>query len=99
MRIEISNPALKGLAQTTQPQGLDQNDKGDFGKMLMDAIKEVNGLQQDSMKLQNDVMANRPVEVHDLMIAMESASTAMQMTMQVRNKMLEAYQEISRMQI
>lgn len=33
------------------------------------------------------------------MIAMEKASTAMQLTMQVRNKMLEAYQEISRMQV
>jgi flagellar hook-basal body complex protein FliE len=45
-------------------------------------------------------MTNRkPVEVHDLMIAMEKASTSMQLTMSVRNKTLEAYQEISRMQI
>lgn len=71
----------------------------DFGQMLMDVIKEVNGTQADAKNLQNDLMANRPVEYHDLMIAMERASTAMQLTMQVRNKMLEAYQEVSRMQV
>jgi len=71
----------------------------DFGQMLMDVIKEVNGTQADAKNLQNDLMANRPVEYHDLMIAMERASTAMQLTMQVRNKVLEAYQEVSRMQV
>ena len=65
----------------------------------MDAIKDVNASQQDSAKLQNELMAGRPVEYHDLMIAMERASTTMALTMQVRNKVLEAYQEISRMQV
>ncbi|MCC6403505.1 MAG: flagellar hook-basal body complex protein FliE [Fimbriimonadaceae bacterium] len=67
--------------------------------MLMDALKEVNKAQQDAKGLQNDLMANRPVEFHDLMIAMERASTAMALTLQVRNKVLEAYQEVSRMQV
>jgi flagellar hook-basal body complex protein FliE len=67
--------------------------------MLMDAIQDVNGAQAESRQLQNDLMANRPVEYHELMIAMERASTAMQLTMTVRNKVLEAYQEIARMQV
>ena len=71
----------------------------DFGKMLMDALKEVNKTQVDSQHLQNDFMAGRPGEFHDLMISMEKASTAMQLTLQVRNKVLEAYQEISRMNV
>lgn len=96
-----NNPALAHLAQppkSIQPDGLPE-DKDSFGKMLMDVIKEVNNAQSNARELQNDLMANRPVEYHDLMIAMERASVAMNLTMQVRNKVLEAYQEISRMQI
>lgn len=77
-----------------------QVSKGDdFGHMLTDAIKEVNQAQMDSKELQGKMMANQPVDVDDLMIAMEKASTAMQLTMQVRNKLLDGYQEISRMQV
>jgi len=83
-------------AKSAQPEA----GGGDFGQMLMDALKDVNSAQQDSRQMQTDFMAGRPgVEVHDLMVAMEKASVAMQLTMQVRNKMLEAYQEISRMQV
>ncbi len=70
-----------------------------FGEMLMDALKEVNDAQLNSRELQDQIMAGRKVEVHELVFAMERASTAMQLTMQVRNKLLEAYQEIQRMQI
>ncbi len=99
LRIQGNPNPLNQLAQPplakTSPNGKSE----DFGQMLMDALKEVNGAQNDAQSLQNDLMANRPVEYHDLMIAMERASTAMQLTMQVRNKVLEAYQEISRMQV
>ncbi len=99
MRIGISNPAIAGMNQTTTAKPAPTGQGDDFGQVMMDAIKEVNKMQGDSAKLQEDVMANRPVELHDLMIAMERSSTAMQLTMQVRNKVLEAYQEIARMQI
>lgn len=101
MRIE--GPAsqltqLTQLAQPTQPSVRDSNGD-DFGQMLMDALKEVNATQRESRELQNSLMAGQPVEFHDLMIAMERASVSMQLTMQVRNKLLEAYQEMSRMQV
>ena len=71
-----------------------------FGSMLMDVMNEVNGSQQKASQMQNDfITGQRPVEYHDLMISMEKASTSLQLTMAVRNKMLEAYQEIDRMQV
>lgn len=97
MRIDSAASALKTVA--SPPQNLTEKPGEDFGQMLMDALKDVNASQQDSAKLQNDLMAGRPVEYHDLMIAMERASTSMALTMQVRNKLLEAYQEISRMNV
>lgn len=71
----------------------------DFGQALTDALKEVNDSQMQAREKQNLLMANQPVDVDDLMISMERASVAMQLTMQVRNKLLEAYQEITRMQV
>jgi flagellar hook-basal body complex protein FliE len=45
------------------------------------------------------VTGRRKVEIQDVMVAMEKAGTSMQLTMAVRNKVLEAYQELSRMQV
>lgn len=102
MRIS-TNPAVQQalnegrLNPATQASG---EKGGDFAQMLMDVIGEVNDSQNKSREMQTDlVTGRRPVEVHDVMIAMEKASTSMQLTMAVRNKVLEAYQEISRMQV
>ena len=97
MRIDAVNPALKALSQQAKPQIAE--DKGDFGKLLMDVIKEVNSSQQNATEMQNAFMTGQNVELHELMISMERAGLAMELTLQVRNKLLEAYQEISRMQV
>ncbi len=104
-----TNPAVAALLQRGQlggaspakPSAVESPGGGeDFGQQLVSALKDVNQMQADAKGMQEDLMTNRkPVEVHDLMISMEKASTAMQLTMSVRNKMLEAYQEISRMQV
>jgi flagellar hook-basal body complex protein FliE len=99
MRIGAPNPAISQLPQAPQPGQGSVDSAEDFGKMLKDALAEVNETQMDARSLQNDFMTGKPVEFHDLMIRMEQASTAMALTMQVRNKLLEAYQEISRTQI
>lgn len=89
-----------GIQSTLSPTGKVAEGNGDdFAKSLMDALKEVNQSQLDAKGMQDNLLAGQPVEPHDLMIAMEKASTAMQLTLQVRNKVLESYQEITRMQI
>ncbi len=98
------------MTQRIHPVSLSQNIQGltapktsqpdeDFAHMLMDALREVNSAQLHAAQVQNDLMAGRPVEYHDLVFAMERASLAMELTLQVRNKLLEAYQEIQRLQI
>lgn len=87
------------IAVPLQKQEASGSNGDDFAQMLMDTMKDVNQTQLESQGLQNQFMAGQPVEFHDLMIAMEKAGTAMQLTMQVRNKVLEAYQEMMRMQV
>lgn len=97
MRIHnLGQNVTQGLGRA---QGAAGGNGDDFAQTLMDAIQEVNQAQADSRNLQNSAIAGQPVEPHDVMISMERASMAMQLTLQVRNKVLEAYQEINRMQI
>ncbi|MBS1717876.1 MAG: flagellar hook-basal body complex protein FliE [Armatimonadetes bacterium] len=96
----IQNPALQKLANdASQATATPKGGGSDFAKQLMDVLKEVNATEQNSVKAQQSLMTGQPVDYHDLMIAMEKASTAMQLTMSVRNKVLEAYQEISHLAI
>jgi flagellar hook-basal body complex protein FliE len=101
MRIHnlATQSAMKPFEAASGAANLATESGNDFANTLMDALKEVNTSQQQSREMQNQFMAGQPVDFHDLMIQMEQASTAMQLTMQVRNKLLEGYQEISRMQV
>lgn len=88
-----SEAIRKGVSQPEQEQG------DDFANQLMDVLKEVNESQLDAKQMQTDFMTGQPVEFHDVMISMEKASIAMNLTLAVRNKTLEAYQEIMRTQV
>jgi flagellar hook-basal body complex protein FliE len=80
--------------------GSDGSSKGvSFGEFLNSAIKQVDGLQKESEKLNEALAMGLTDNLHQVMIASEKASIAMQFTMQVRNKIMDAYQEIMRMPI
>jgi len=99
--MQIHNLGINNQLQQTAKSAVgDSAGNGDdFAKQLMDVLKEVNNSQNNSADMQKSYMAGQQVEYHDLMIAMEKASTSLQLTMQVRNKLLEGYQEISKLQI
>ena len=65
----------------------------------MDALNNVNALEQESAKITEDFIAGRTDNIHSVMIASEKASISLQFVMEVRNKVIEAYQEIMRMQV
>ena len=70
-----------------------------FQDLLAGALQQTNSLQKESEMMTQKLVTGQDVELHDVMIAMEKAGLSFQLTMQVRNKMVEAYQEIMRMQI
>lgn len=61
------------------------------------AVGEVDSLGKQSEKLTQDAVLGRVDNLHDVMIAAEKARTAMNLTLEVRNKALDAYKEIMRM--
>jgi|SRR5579862_4116189 len=65
-----------------------------FGDFLVDAIGDVNDLQQKASDTVSKFAAGAPMDIHQVMIAGEEASTALALTTQVRNKLVDAYTEI-----
>lgn len=67
-----------------------------FGEFLTSAVGDVNSLQSKAGEMVQRYATGERMDVHQVMIAVEKASTAMALTTQVRNKVVEAYQEIMR---
>lgn len=70
-----------------------------FGQFLQDAISEVNAAQMRSADLTTRFAAGEPMDVHQVMIASQEAGVMLDMALQVRNKIVEAYQEILRVNV
>jgi len=69
-----------------------------FGDTLKDAINQVNGLELDSRK-EVDKFLTGDTDLHSVMMALEKADVSFQLMMQVRNKIVSAYQEIMKTQV
>lgn len=70
-----------------------------FSKLTEDYMNGVNTKQKDAESAVETFASGGKIDLHTVMIAMEKSNLSMQLTMQMRNKILQAYQEISRMNI
>lgn len=70
-----------------------------FTEMLSDSIKKVEDLQREADKSMIDLATGKTDNVHETMIAVNKAEIAFQLMTQIRNKAIEAYKEIMRMQV
>jgi len=96
----ISNlPAFPNLDQLGSTPASGANDgEGNFGSVLTKAINQVEQLHGSAEQQVTDLLKGDRSDVHNVMIAVEKADIAFQLMMQVRNKIVSAYQEVSRMQ-
>jgi flagellar hook-basal body complex protein FliE len=76
-----------------------QKEKTSFADFLYNAVSDVNKLQLESERLNEAFAAGKIDNIHQVTIAAEKADIALQFTVQIRNKIMEAYQEIMRMPI
>jgi flagellar hook-basal body complex protein FliE len=70
-----------------------------FGDSLTQAIKDVNGLQQEAGNAVAKMVSGEAVDLHEVMIAAEKAKTSFDLLMEIRNKTIDAYRELMRMQV
>jgi flagellar hook-basal body complex protein FliE len=71
-----------------------------FGEMLKSTLEQVNNAQQQAGQLTEKFDLNAPdVNLHDVMMSLQKASLSFQTMVQVRNRLVSAYQEIMNMQV
>jgi flagellar hook-basal body complex protein FliE len=93
---EVQQPLpLSSTSETgaTQPSG------DSFATMLGHMVEEVNAHQNAATDAVSALQSGQNVSLHQAVIAVEEASISFQLMVEVRNKLLESYQEIMRMQI
>jgi flagellar hook-basal body complex protein FliE len=70
-----------------------------WGHMVQQMVMDVNNKQQSAAAMVNDVLQGGPTPVHQAMVATEEASLSFEFLSEVRNKVVDAYQQIMQMQV
>ena len=96
---KISSQELQGLGSISTPQPQDVQAGRSFSDFLGQMVSDVNSKQAAAGSAVEGVLTGQNVPLHQAMIAMEEASVSFQLMVEVRNKLLESYQELMRMQI
>lgn len=94
--LKVYNNLPRVMPSTAGPNPQQAGDA--FGKLLNEAIQQVNDVESTSQGELQKFLSNES-DLHSVMIALEKADLSFQMMMQVRNKIVQAYQEIMKSQV
>lgn len=96
----ISNvqPWFPAHSATATPASGAADSQDSFGSSLVDAIDQVEQVHTDAQSQVKQLLHGDRQDVHNVMIAVEKADVTFQLMMQVRNKIVNAYQEVSKLQ-
>lgn len=70
-----------------------------FGESLTQAIADVNALQNEAGKAVDRMVSGEATDLHEVMIAVEKARTSFDLLMEIRNKAIDVYREMMRIQV
>lgn len=90
-----------GLLKNTGVSSVNSSLPGEknFSDVLENAIEKVNNLQYDALNKDVLLSTGNIDQMHEVMLSSVKADLALELTIAIRNKALEAYQEIMRMQV
>ena len=88
------NPGVLNPAAQVSAAG-----KPGFTDMVRNAVSEVNQVQMHSRELQTAYERGEPIPLHEVVLGMQQSSLAFEATLQVRNKVLKAYEDILNMPV
>ncbi len=97
--IGLIGPSSVGPVQQPRPVRPADPDAPGFKDYLLENLKEVNKLQEDAEAGIEDLMAGRRDDVEAVMTNVEKADTAFRMLLQVRNKVMAAYDELKQVRV
>ena len=70
-----------------------------FDETLKEFVSDVNSLQNQATDATNKMISGEPIDVHEVMVAAEKAKTSFELLMELRNKTIDAYRELIRIQV
>ena len=101
----MNNMGIKGIGTDVQSL-LDgksvtkkNGDGNSFADFLKGSVEKVNTMQKEADQAVQDLLVGKDQNIHQVMIAVEKANLSLNMMMQVRNKLMNAYEEIMRTQV
>ena len=94
----IPNIPISTPTSPTAPTGGGSDETGGFGSLLHQALDRVGELNHTSDQQVSELVRGDRQDIHNVMIAVEKADVAFQLMMQVRNKIVNAYEEVSKLQ-
>src|SRR5262245_11111096 len=94
----------KRVSQEMARQGMDQPSAASqsvrtFSDVLRHSVDDVNQAQANADRAIQELVSGRTKNIHETLLAVEKADSSLKLMMQVRNKILDAYKEIMRMQV
>jgi flagellar hook-basal body complex protein FliE len=92
-------PIIGNLPSIIAKQEVKKTEPTGFGNMLTDFIGDVNKAQMDASKATQSFVNGDGIEIHDVMIAGEKAKTSLELLMEIRNKTVDMYRELTRISI
>ena len=101
MRVQpLNTPSVSNKPEVPSTSGAGNDSKsGGFGQALNSAITNLSETQNAADDASVRMAAGDPIDLHEVMLARETASLHFQLAVQVRNKLVEAYQDVMRMQV
>jgi flagellar hook-basal body complex protein FliE len=93
-----ARPLTSVLLQTASPAGSAASGGPSFADTLKEALGDVSRLQTNAQDTISAFLTGQPVELHEVMAATEEASLSLELLVEVRNKLADAYRSIMNMQ-
>ena len=98
--MDIKDVVLKPIDNKTDSQGGQRRVKGDsFDEILKKSLDEVNKLQNKADKSIEAIASGKMENIQDAVMAIEKADVSLKLLTEIRNKAIDAYKEIMRMQV
>jgi len=97
--IKIQNSAQSLIGPKFNPNQNQDIRSSSFGEVLQQSIEQVNRLQLEAEANINDLATGKQPDIHQTMIAVEKASVSFELLMQIRNKVISAYDNLMRTQV
>ncbi len=97
--MDLGKISEKSESSSNRSEQGGSSSESQFTSALQDTLSHVNDLQVEKETMIEAFASGERQNVHELMISLQKAQVAMQMTSAVRNKVMEAYKEVMRMPI